>query len=74
MKPKNNTDNYGKCFCINCPLYTECNKGNAERIFCARTTSSCSMNNGKMCRCPSDCPVYSENKLAGAYFCITGLK
>ena len=74
MKPKNSAENYGKCFCVSCPLYTDCNKGSAERIFCARTKSGCAMDNGKMGRCPTDCPVYSENKLAGAYFCITGLK
>jgi len=73
MKPQNSPENYGKCFCIDCPLYTTCNQGNAERIFCARSKSGCTMDNGKMCRCPG-CPVYSESKLSGAYFCIIGPK
>jgi len=74
MKPQNSAGNFDKCICIHCPLYADCNKNKAERIFCARTMSECAMDGGKMCICPAGCPVYSENKLAGAYFCITGLK
>ena len=60
MKPKNSAENYGQCLCIGCPLYTDCNKGKAERIFCARTPSGCAMDNGKMCRCPAGCPEVSS--------------
>ncbi len=74
MKPKNSAENFGKCFCINCPLYTDCNKNKAERIFCARTMAECEMDGGKKCLCPTGCPVYSENELAGAYFCKIELK
>jgi hypothetical protein len=69
MKPKNNAENFGKCICINCPLYTDCNKNNAERIFCARTKAGCPMDDKKNCICPKDCPVYEDNNLTGAYFC-----
>jgi len=74
MKPKNSAENFGKCFCIDCPLYTNCNKNKAERIFCARTTSECVMDGKKSCLCPAGCPVYLENKLSGAYFCLIELK
>lgn len=69
MKPKNNPENFGKCFCPDCPLFTDCNRNKAERLFCARTTSTCPMDTNKSCSCPADCPVYEENKLTGAYFC-----
>ncbi|MFA5086874.1 MAG: DUF2769 domain-containing protein [Candidatus Paceibacterota bacterium] len=73
MKPKNNPENFDKCFCPNCPLYADCNKNKAERVFCARTVSECEMDSKKMCICPT-CPVYAENKLVGAYFCLIELK
>ena len=73
MKPKNNPENFDKCVCTNCSLYIDCNKNKAERIFCARTKSECVMDGKKMCICPA-CPVYSENNLSGAYFCIIAAK
>jgi hypothetical protein len=69
MKPINNSENYGKCVCVNCPLYGDCNKEKAEKLFCARHKSGCSMDNTKMCICGT-CPVFAENKLTGGYFCI----
>jgi hypothetical protein len=73
MKPKSNEENFDKCVCINCPLFTDCNRNNGERIFCARTVSECAMDGTKTCICPQ-CPVYAENKLSGAYFCMIELK
>jgi hypothetical protein len=74
MKPQNSPENFEKCVCEVCPVYTECNRGKADRVFCARTKSDCEMETGKMCFCPVNCPVYSENKLVGAYFCKIELK
>lgn len=69
MKPENNQENLIKCICKRCPLYSECNKGKNEILFCARQKSECSMDNTKMCICGA-CPVFSKNKLSGGYFCI----
>lgn len=69
MKPVDNQENMMKCVCGKCPLYTECNKGKMEGLFCARKKSDCPMDSNKMCICGS-CPVFSENNLAGGYFCI----
>jgi hypothetical protein len=74
MKPKNSAENFGKCICVNCPLFTDCNRNKGERLFCARTKSECAMDNKKSCLCPAGCPVYSENDLVGAYYCIVELK
>lgn len=68
MKPGNTADNFGRCACTACPLFTECNRGNGDRIFCARKPSICDMDDKKICICPN-CPVYVDNALSGAYFC-----
>lgn len=73
MKPANNSVNFEKCICPNCSLFSECNRDNGEKVFCARTPSSCVMDNQRLCICPK-CPVYAENSLVGAYFCIVELK
>jgi hypothetical protein len=73
IKPKNNAENFDKCICRECSLYYECNRKNGEMTFCARTPSSCEMDEARLCICPK-CPVYSENKLSGAYFCIREIK
>jgi len=73
MKPDNSADNFDKCICSGCSLYYECNRKSGEKIFCARKPSDCVMDDQRLCICPK-CPVYSENKLSGAYFCIVELK
>lgn len=73
MKPQNNQDNLLKCVCPACPLFTECNKGKSEKLFCATTISACQMDARKFCHCGA-CPVYSENDLGGGYFCLNELK
>lgn len=69
MKPADTQDNSTKCICGRCSLYSDCNKGKAEILFCARKKSGCTMDSSKMCICGS-CPVYEENSLSGGYFCI----
>lgn len=69
MKPLNTQENSIKCICGRCPLFTDCNKGKTEILFCARRKSECPMDNKKMCICGA-CPVYEENNLIGGYFCI----
>ena len=71
MKPENSITNFEKCICPNCSLFYDCNKKNGERVFCARGASSCVMDDKRLCICPK-CPVYAENGLSGAYFCIIG--
>ena len=73
MKPADSQENFAKCVCGRCPLYTDCNKGKEEKLFCGRKKSDCPMDSSKMCICGT-CPVFSENKLSGGYFCIHELK
>jgi hypothetical protein len=73
MKPDNNQENFDKCVCINCTLFTDCNRDKMERLFCARQRSKCSMDSSKLCICGS-CPVFKENKLIGGYFCLIEIK
>jgi hypothetical protein len=69
MKPADNQENFGKCICGGCPLFSGCNREKAEKLFCARKKSICPMDNTKMCICGM-CPVYAKNDLKGGYFCI----
>lgn len=69
VKPKDNEVNFNKCICESCTLYHDCNKEKKEKLFCGRKKSECEMDAKKMCICGM-CPVYSENNLEGAYFCI----
>ena len=73
MKLADNEENLAKCICRSCTLYTDCNKGKGERIFCPRRKSECLMDNAKMCICRT-CAVFSENNLTGGYFCINEIK
>jgi len=72
MKPENTEDNFNKCNCKNCSLYTDCNKEKGESLFCGRTVSKCPMDSKKMCICGS-CPIYFRNGLSGGYFCLSEL-
>lgn len=71
MKPADTKENFQKCVCPNCTLFTDCNKGKNERLFCARQKSECPMDNTKICICGT-CAVFRENNLVGGYFCIIG--
>lgn len=73
MKPQDNPENFSKCICENCALFTECNKEGKEKLFCARKKSDCAMDASKMCIC-GVCPVYNDNNLSGGYFCINEIK
>ena len=69
MKPQDSQENLEKCICERCALFSDCNRGQSEKLFCARKKSTCPMDNTKMCIC-GGCPVYGENDLKGGYFCI----
>ena len=70
MKVPNTKENYDKCICTNCPSYNDCTKEKNEKLFCAKGKSACDMNhNGCIC---GECPVQSENRFSGMYFCING--
>jgi hypothetical protein len=73
MKPENSEENLKRCTCQECPVYPQCSGEKDERLFCARTNSTCVMNEGQPCICGS-CPVYFENYLEGGYYCIKELK
>jgi len=73
MKPEDSKENFSICICSGCPLYTGCNNGKKEKLFCGRTKSACEMDAGKMCIC-GGCPVYAKNDLDGGYYCIKELK
>jgi len=72
-KPEDNKENFSICICPDCAMYSGCNSEKKEKLFCARTRSACQMDSRKMCIC-GRCPVYAENNLSGAYFCISELE
>lgn len=72
-KPSDNQENFSKCVCESCTLFYQCNIDKKEKLFCARKKSGCDMDAKKMCICGT-CPVYNENDLSGAYFCINEIK
>lgn len=67
-KPQNNQENASRCVCVKCQLFTDCNKGKNEMLFCARDRSGCDMDIKKMCICGM-CRVFNDNNLTGGYFC-----
>lgn len=66
--PQDNLENVSLCICEKCPLFTECNKGSKEILFCAKGKSGCEMDDKKMCICGM-CKVFNDNDLTGGYFC-----
>ena len=75
-KPTDNSDNFKRCICEDCAKYINriCMREvfePTEKLYCARSVSSCKIGQG-ICICPG-CPVYKENGLAGAAFCIKGI-
>lgn len=73
MKPADTHENFAKCVCPMCTLFTDCNKEKDERLFCARRKSVCPMDNTKICICGT-CAVFRENGLVGGYFCINEIR
>ncbi|MBZ2164569.1 glutamate synthase-related protein [Methanobacterium spitsbergense] len=58
-------ENRSRCYCRLCPSYPHDCEG--EILFCGKKASKCEIN-AKGCLC-SKCPIYSENKLKGNYYC-----
>lgn len=70
MEVLDTTDNFGKCICINCPSYNDCMKTGMQGLFCARGKTDCAVERlGCIC---SKCPVSSEYRLFGGYYCAVG--
>ena len=67
-KPEYNEKTYSACICEACPSYNDCCRNSSERAFCSNKKCSCTVER-KSCLCGT-CPVYRENDLSGAYFCI----
>ncbi|MFX0066096.1 MAG: PQQ-dependent sugar dehydrogenase [Candidatus Hermodarchaeota archaeon] len=59
-----------RCICPNCPSYDKCMTGKMEKIYCAVGKSKCVIGK-KGCIC-GECPVASEHKISGFYFCEKG--
>jgi glucose/arabinose dehydrogenase len=62
--------NNRRCICPNCPSYDKCMTGKMEKLYCAVGKSVC-MIEKKGCIC-GECPVASEYKISGFYFCDKG--
>ncbi len=63
----NNVENFQMCLCVNCPTYNTCMKEKEQRLFCSVGRTSCEVaRNGCIC---GDCPVATEYRLAGYFFC-----
>lgn len=68
----NTKENFAKCVCAGCPTYqaNDCAKGKKEKLYCAVGKSNCELAR-KGCICGA-CPIWSEYKLDGGYFCLNG--
>ena len=67
---KDSKENFKKCSCFICPSYNECMKKSKKKLYCATGKTSCKLSeNGCFC---GSCPVHSENKLEGYYYCLSG--
>ncbi len=65
--PVNDTNN-ANCICRMCPSYP----GNNDPFqYCGHGKSEKTITQ-EGCLCPSGCPVYSQYKLNGMYFCVYG--
>jgi glucose/arabinose dehydrogenase len=62
--------NNRRCICPNCPSYDKCMIGKMEKLYCAIGKSECIIEK-KGCIC-GECPVASEHKISGFYFCEKG--
>jgi len=62
--------NSRRCICASCPSYDKCMYNNIERFYCARGKSKCTIEK-KGCIC-GECPIASEYKVSGFYFCTEG--
>ena len=66
--PPVNDTNMANCICHMCPSYPG---HNDPKLYCGHGKSEKSIAQ-EGCLCPAGCPVYSEYKLNGMYFCIEG--
>lgn len=62
--------NNRRCICSNCPSYDKCMTDKMEKLYCAVGKSECAIEK-KGCIC-GECPVASEYKISGFYFCEKG--
>ncbi len=70
MKVPDTKENLMKCICMNCPTHTQEMKDKMQGMFCARGKSGLKFER-KGCLC-GECPLASEYKLSGGYFCDMG--
>ena len=62
--------NSSRCRCPGCPTHEGCMSRNDERLYCSRDRTDCDVTaHGCLC---NECPVWSDNRLGGRYFCIEG--
>jgi glucose/arabinose dehydrogenase len=59
------------CICPSCPSYNLCMENNLERLYCAKAKSKCEIVK-KGCIC-GECPIASEYRISGFYFCTEGV-
>ena len=69
-KVENSQANREKCFCPNCPTFTDCGKEKNERLYCSNGKTACDFKM-KGCLCGA-CPVHAENNLQAGYYCVRG--
>ena len=70
MRVDDNDQNAGRCICPECPTYSDCMSGNAEKLYCSRDKTACDTTpNGCIC---GNCPVWASNRLTSHYFCREG--
>ena len=63
--------NRSRCICGPCPSYNECMRAEGALVFClAGKIEHCTFGL-KGCTCPV-CPVWREQGLTKAYYCIRG--
>lgn len=70
MKVPDTEGNMARCICMNCPTYNQCMKDGMQGLFCARGKTDCEVTQ-QGCIC-GECPVSTDYRLAGSYFCMTG--
>jgi hypothetical protein len=70
MLVEDNEANASRCRCPGCPTTDDCMKAKDGRLYCSRGQSDCDVY-AHGCLCP-ECPVWSENRLGGRFFCLEG--
>ncbi len=70
MRVADSEENLALCICPNCPTYDACMEEAMQALFCARARTSCEITKAG-CLC-GECPVATEYRLSGLYYCDTG--